>query len=385
LPTTIHRYKVAQILFIVLCCGIFACRKKQFASAESIDFGKTYSKDSLQNKAIVIDAMPNKAKFARETLDIKINTLFYETAFNKLENMLAGKEMLSFKDAVFTVENAFYDNTFNRLEYDITISYLTYLCNAWCETNKTNYKEIDSAQVLASAAIYKIITDSIIDIKGNVASLPYTYDFNDNFAQLHWQNMFVTKLLNTHKGNCHSLPFLYKILADEMKVKAYLSFLPNHIYIKQKCKKSGWYNTELTNNMFPHDAWLMASGYVSREAIVSGIYMDTISDKQSISICLNDLAKGYLRKFKNNANLDFVIQCCDLGLQYFPNYAELLLLKAETLKKMYETNKTPEFYTEMENTYALLVKLHYREVPSSMFNEWITTMKTGENIYSQNK
>jgi len=39
----------------------------------------------------------------------------------------------------------------------------------------------------------------------------------------------------------------------------------------------------------------------------------------------------------------------------------------------------------MENTYALLVKLHYREVPSSMFNEWITTMKTGENIYSQNK
>jgi hypothetical protein len=50
---------------------------------------------------------------------------------------------------------------------------------------------------------------------------------------------------------------------------------------------------------------------------------------------------------------------------------------------MYETNKTPEFYTEMENTYALLVKLHYREVPSSMFNEWITTMKTGENIYSK--
>ena len=29
-----------------------------------------------------------------------------------------------------------------------------------------------------------------------------------------WENQFVSKVLNTHKGQCHSLPMLYKILAN---------------------------------------------------------------------------------------------------------------------------------------------------------------------------
>lgn len=232
-------------------------------------------------------------------------------------------------------------------------------------------------------------------------NIPYRYDFDDCFAKEEWVNMFVTKLLATHKGNCHSLPFLYKLVAEELKVKAWLSFTPNHIYIRNYSKTIGWYNTEITNAMFPTEAWVMTSGYVSVNSIVSGIYMDTLSLKQSIVVCVNDLAKGYMRKFKN-PDLQFVLNCCDFGLKYFPNFAELLLLKAETHKKIYQhytlkyglnvqnstdphSEKVKYHLLEMNKSYALLAKYDYREIPEEMFLEWIKSLENNKEKYQDKK
>ena len=252
-----------------------------------------------------------------------------------------------------------------------------------------------------NGAIFKTLTDSIYDADSNLINTPYIYDFNDCFAKENWENMFVTKLLSTHKGNCHSLPFLYKLVAEELKVKAWLSFTPNHIYLRNWCKKTGWYNTEMTNAMFPTEAWVMTSGYVSVNSIVSGIYMDTLGLQQSIVVCLNDLAKGYLRKFKN-PDLQFVLNCCDLGLKYFPNFAELLLLKAETHKKIYQnyitkyglnvqnstdpnSEKVNYHLSEMNKSYGLLAKYDYREIPEEMFLEWIKALENNKEKYQDKK
>lgn len=54
----------------------------------------------------------------------------------------------------------------------------------------------------------------------------------------------------------------------------------------------------------------MASGYVHLDAIRNGLYMDTLSTKQSIAYCLLDLAQGYQRKV-GYENPDFVIRCCN--------------------------------------------------------------------------
>jgi len=55
------------------------------------------------------------------------------------------------------------------------------------------------------------------------------------------------------------MPYLYKILADELNIPCNLAFAPNHIYIKLFSERTGWYNTELANSTFPIDA----SGYVT--------------------------------------------------------------------------------------------------------------------------
>jgi hypothetical protein len=72
--------------------------------------------------------------------------------------------------------------------------------------------------------------------------MPMRYDFHDYRGEGDYRQQFVTKLLQTNTGQCHSLPLLYKILAEEMGVKAYLAFAPNHSYIRHQDEQGRWYN-----------------------------------------------------------------------------------------------------------------------------------------------
>jgi hypothetical protein len=239
-------------------------------------------------------------------------------------------------------------------------------------------------------ALYKLLKDTVkIEMPDGkfYGTKPYTYDFTDFFGRKDWSNMFVTKLLTTHKGNCHSLPYLYKILADELGATCWLGLAPNHMYIKNRCKKTGWYNTEITSGDFPTDAWILTSGYIPVDAVRSGIYMDTLSNQQSIALCVLDLAKGYEFQTKNYYD-GFIIKCCDLILQYHPVNVQAILLKAETLKRNYEKQKADksseakETYNQMEQLYTKLFELGYREMPDKMYMQWLQSVAKERNKYT---
>lgn len=304
----------------------------------------------------------------------------YNSAYKELNEMLNGKKPINFKKAVFTVENAYLDTTLSYNSYEKYIQSLTKVSLAFRKANRlTGYKYADSTQVAISGSLFRILTDTIYAIGNKPVSFPFKYDFDDIFGEKDWTKMFVTKLIATQTGNCHSLPFLYKILCEEQGIKAYLAFAPNHIYIKQRNKKDGWYNTELTSGVFPLDAWVMASGYVSTETIRNGLYMDTLSPKQSIAVCLIDLARGYERKGQNY--YDFILNCCNTALKYYPNFAEGLLYKAEILKKQ----GLKEKHKEMSQTYVALAKMGYREIPHKMYLEWINSLEKDREKYQNSK
>ena len=208
--------------------------------------------------------------------------------------------------------------------------------------------------------------------------------------------MFVSKLLKKGNGNCHSMPYLYKMIAEELHVPSYIAFAPNYIYIKLHCKKTGWYNTELTSATFPVDAWIMASGYVNLDAIRNGLYMDTLSLKQSVAYCLLDLAQGYQRKFGKN-NPEFVFKCCETVLKYHPVNVNAMPTKAETQKRFIEAKmknksvKDPKalfddisikmMFADMEQTYVRLHQLGYRRMPEEMYLRWMGMLKNEPDKY----
>jgi hypothetical protein len=331
------------------------------------------------------------------------STRIYNEAYEIVDSMLTGKNPLSFKKAVFTTENAYLDGQMSFFKFDNEIKLFANIIRVVKSSNSVIYNESDKENIEINASIYKVMTDTIAilaDTSNLIIHYPFSYDFDDMWGQTDWGSMFVSKLLVTRKGNCHSLPYLYKILAEEFNVQAYLAFAPNHIYIKNYCKKTGWYNTELTSATFPVDAWIMASGYVHLDAIRNELYMDTLSLQQSVAYCLLDLAHGYQRKF-GKANPDFVIKCCNTVLKYHPVNVNAMLTKAEAQKsfidaKMKEKGvKSPKelftddsikiMYSDMEQTYVRLHQLGYRRMPEEMYMQWMGMLKNEPEKYIDKK
>jgi hypothetical protein len=319
--------------------------------------------------------------------------ILYDSTFTVLEEMLEGKQPVDFKKAVFLVESSFLEDRIEYQQFCNAIDYYKILCNQLIISRELQYQESDKNKVAIYASVFTVMKDTIPILKsdGSVKyNLPFEYDFEDAFGGNDWTKMFVTKLLATKKGNCHSLPYLYKILVEELGEKAYLAYAPNHIYIKQHCKTFGWYNTELTSGIFPIDSWLMASGYVHLTAIQKGVFMDTLSEKQSIGACMIDLAQGYEKKF-GPTDGRFVLKACEIVLKYHPNNINALLLQSETRMNLWKTDssqtkeqKQIEF-TEIQKLYAEIHDLGYRMMPQEMYMDWLLSLKEEKQKYQNRK
>lgn len=322
----------------------------------------------------------------------------YEKSYDFLLNMLKEKSKIDFKKAVFSTENAYQDGQLDTVTINRRIAELVFLSKEFQKSHVLQYDFKDKTEVQKWAAIFKVLTDTVARYSNGVIyrHLPFTYDFEDFFGEKDWSKMFVSKLLLSSTGNCHSLPYLYKIIAEQLGTTTYLALAPNHIYIKHRSQKTGMYNTELTSATFPIDAWIMASGYIHLTAIQNGVYMKALNDKESIALCMIDLAEGYKRK-TNNSDSDFINKCCDKVLEYFPNCVNAMILKAETIKSQHDllvsnnpnpTNEIKErihgLFNEMQDLYVTVHKLGYRQMPKDMYMKWLLELKTEKEKY-QNK
>ena len=309
--------------------------------------------------------------------------MHYLDAFSEIELLLSSEDNPScFKKTVFLTENAYYDNQLNIDGFNDHIRMYASICRGIIASGNIIYPEKDKEEATAQCAVFLFMTDSIpvTTPDGIVNHTPFEYNFDDYAGQKDWAGMFVSTLMETKKGNCHSLPFLYKMIMDEMGYESYLALAPNHIYIKAKNKRVGWYNIELTCGDFPTDAWLMASGYIHTDAVRNGTYMEALSEKQSVALCLVDLAQGYQAKFGIDDG-SFILKCCDTALHHFPNYINAMLLKAETLTALHkqaspDSGESKELFVQMNQMYTQIHGSGYRKMPKGMYLNWLNTLGT---------
>lgn len=239
----------------------------------------------------------------------------YRRAYNELMQMLKTNNY-DVKRAVFIVENAYLDNQLPYEQYRKRVENIGKFCIQKMKEDKRNLNSNEDKNEVLFHLLSDTLTITDPASGKKITHYPVRYDFDDPWGYNDWANMFVTKLMNTNYGQCHSMPLLYLMVAQEIGAKAYLATSPSHLYVKYK-KGNQWVNVELTNGHLTSDSWVIASGYIKSEAVKSRMYLDTISLQQTIALCLEDLAKGYALKYNGYDN--FALQCINSALQYYPN------------------------------------------------------------------
>lgn len=224
-------------------------------------------------------------------------TSHYRNAFKELSEMLSDSNKMSLKRAVYLVENAYYQNTMPSYDkFEAAIKSRVNFCQ-----KRLRQDGLQNSDIAKKWVLHQFMNDTL-EVK-DVASertayhYPYEYDFADFMGKEDWSKMFVIKLLTSSSGQCHSMPLLYLILAEEFGVDAHLAFSPNHSYMMFQDEKGDWFNLELTSGQYISNNSIVESGYVSTKAIENGIYMRPLSKKETIAQCLADLAHGYIYKY----------------------------------------------------------------------------------------
>ncbi|TRX37570.1 hypothetical protein [Flavobacterium restrictum] len=253
------------------------------------------------------------------SLENKKGTEYYRNVYDKMQTL--NVENYSVKDLNFEIENAFLENTQDKLEFDKIIK------------NSGDYiiakmKELkyDTESNVAKNYMLFLFFSENLNLKANgLKHTPFKYDFVDYMGQKDWSKMFVSKLLKTKTGQCHSMPLLYLILAEQIQAESFLSFSPSHSFIKFKDKNGKWYNIELTNGMFTASSFMINSGYIKAEAIQNHIYLQNLSKRELLSEFYVDLANGYVHKFGYD---DFVEKMADKALELYPKNVNAQMVKA---------------------------------------------------------
>ncbi|RNL90320.1 hypothetical protein ED312_06515 [Sinomicrobium pectinilyticum] len=310
----------------------------------------------------------------------------FEQSYALLDSMLEDKTAFNFKKAVFSTENAYLNGKLDTRALNKNIAFYTNLAKSIVASKTLVYGEKDRETVNKWFSIFQVMCDTVPFYlkERQYISKPFGYDFTDVFGHQSKESLFVSKLLTNHKGNCRSLPYLYKILAEELGVDANLALAPNHVYIKHKSERHGWYNTELTSGIFPIDAWIMASGFVHVDAITNGVYMKALDNKESIALLLVDLANNYNAIYPENDGT-FVLKCAETAIKAYPHFGTALILRAETHKKQIEEEKDNQVaskrFTLLEKEYQHIHEIGYRNMPEQMYLNWLVSLKTERNKY----
>ena len=173
--------------------------------SEAFDIGRL-----LKDKSIYADTSLGKQEIPSKAS--------YQSAFNNLDRLAKENCSDCFKQSVFVVENAFYGNKLSYVAFSDKIYFYSQIIKSWNQFNPINYKYEDSLNFSMNWGIYNLIKDTITILLNDkkLTTNPFSYNFHDFDGSIDWTNTFVTKLLSTQKGNCRSLPYLYKILADEI-------------------------------------------------------------------------------------------------------------------------------------------------------------------------
>ncbi|WP_394678713.1 hypothetical protein [uncultured Sphingobacterium sp.] len=315
----------------------------------------------------------------------------YYRAFDNL--MKFDPDSYSITDAVFLVENAYNNNDRNfQSAYQTQIQKATNMIRQQMKRSVID----DSDNVAKNLAIFRYFAQDTKQ-NGKVIHKAIKYDFEDYMGAKDYSKMFVSKLMKTNTGQCHSMPLLYLMLAEQIGAEAFLVVSPNHSYIRFKDGDGEVLSVELTNGMFSANSFVLNSGYIKAEALKNKLYMQNLSKREVLSQTYVDLASGYIHKFGYD---EFVAKVLGKALELDPNNINATLWKSNTdqmrfMQACNRVNIDPENkeqlqkirnypplesqFLEIKAGFDYIDQSGFAQMPAEQYEQWLGSLQTTEN------
>lgn len=338
----------------------------------------------------------------RDTNQYKKDLADFNNALQQLKNIQAGNQSLA--DAFFVTESIFGKSYLSRAEYDNILNKSADFIKKWMKANAYDINNNDDKH----AAIQKFMSEqlSIVETQSSkdgkityktATHQPFFYDYDDYQTEKDHRNSFVTKCLATGGGQCSSMPKVYLLLAEKLNAPAYLSFAPQHSFIKYKTKDGEIENYEPTSNWRINNLWYQENLFISADAIRSGIYLDTLNKQKIIADCMLELATQYIRKMPNDDG-KFIQDCLWEVHLHYPRHNNInayfvysTLLKGWLSKFIAQNNITDleqikkdkwaaDLQAEYQKNEAAIKKLGYRDLPEGLYDQMIQEHEMKGNI-----
>ena len=394
IPSAVHPLNSINILFGTDEQKLIEQQNQQLI--QDVQRLKKYKLESnnLINKNYNEDNLIENINYSLPSYSKVKGSEYYRQVFYEIQTL--NPENYSIKDINFKIENAFFENKLQKEDFDKLIKQTADFIIA--KTKELNF-DINSNSA-KNFMLFKFFTEAM-QVKGfKEKHFPIKYDFEDYSGDKNWSKMFVSKLLKTNTGQCHSMPLLYLILAEQIGAVAYLSQSPNHSYIKFQDEKGKWYNLELTNGMFTVSSFILNNGFIRSEAIQNNIYMQSMTKKELLSQFFTDLASGYIHKFGYD---EFVEKIIDKALELNPNSITANLNKANlntetfkyVVKQLKFTKENKEDIKKYPKALALLNKmkkqynkiddLGFQPMAAEAYEKWLGSLKKAKNKQDSEK
>jgi regulator of sirC expression with transglutaminase-like and TPR domain len=202
-------------------------------------------------------------------------------------------------------------------------------------TQATIAQLLDAAQQMAGpnpTDIYKraAIRKAIYESGPWNDNRAFAYDQTDPLGR-NIKNKLLATYVRTRRGNCVSMPILFLILADKMGLNVRLATAPLHVFVRYTDTQGITRNLEATSGgQFAREEWYRQKAPMSDRAIESGIYMRTLSKRDSIAEMANTLVDLLIdqRRYQE------AIEVADAILKVNPREAYTMVRKGHAFGEM---------------------------------------------------
>jgi hypothetical protein len=291
----------------------------------------------------------------------------YKQTLADFKQMVENPNSASIADAIYKSEAAFGKLQLTYSEYKKIIAQSAAFIKEWMAEHSLDLNNQEAVHY----AIQQFMGDSLRINSNNLPGVgiipkshkPFMYDYIDYRGSKDINNYFLTKTLATGTGQCNTLPRVYLVLAEAMNVESYLTFAPQHSFIKYKNNQGIFQNYEPTIHRHMTDQDYMEEMPIMSTATQNGLYLQPLNKQQIIASLMIDLAYNFMREHWVYDGT-FMNECIDNGMRYFTNSEGLLLknmLLASQLERVLAEAKITDLNEIEKHPKAHQVFKAYRE------------------------